>query len=326
MANYDSIKKKTDEQAKVKIEESNKIYDDQYAATEKIYNEQIKQSDASFARTYDRANVQRIVNERYAKEIAANMGLSNSGYNLTQQTQIMLSYGNAVLETDMQKTAAANSIRQQLAGVKADIEAKKSQSAFDIQASYDQQAVDTYNQQVAAEKAAAAARITANANAKNSAYSDLVSFLRDGKYTTAQKVNEMTRYMSQYGMDDFNYFLGIAGITQEQYNGYYSTPVSPKKSNTITPTVSGFKTREGDNFKVSIGNTTYKVENEGAVTNIDTIAALNSAESYGDIKKYNGLMYYKYKGTYYHIGNVEGLFNTKPSKRSGWSDLYAALN
>ena len=80
MANYNSIKKKTDAQAAEKIAETNKIYDDQYAATEKIYQDQIDASDASYAKAYDRANVQRIVNERYAKEMAANMGLSKSGY------------------------------------------------------------------------------------------------------------------------------------------------------------------------------------------------------------------------------------------------------
>lgn len=222
MANYDSIKKKTDEQAKVKIEESNKIYDDQYAATEKIYNEQIKQSDASFARAYDRANVQRIVNERYAKEIAANMGLSNSGYNLTQQTQIMLSYGNAVLETDMQKTAAANSIRQQLAGVKADIEAKKSQSAFDIQTSYDQQAVDTYNQQVAAEEAAAAAREAALKSAKTqqqNAYNSLKSILVSSEYSAKQKALEINSYCSTYGVSASE-FLSYIGMSDSAYLSY----------------------------------------------------------------------------------------------------------
>lgn len=161
MANYNSIKKKTDAQAAEKIAASNKIYDDQYAATEKIYNQQIEDSNASYAKIYDRANVQRIVNERYAKEMAANMGLSNSGYNRTQQTQIMLSYNNAILETDYQKAAAANTIRSQLASIKAGIEAEKASSALSIQDAYDQQAVDTYNQQVAAERAEAAARESA---------------------------------------------------------------------------------------------------------------------------------------------------------------------
>lgn len=231
MANFDSIKKKTDAEAKVKIEQSNKIFDDQYAATEKIYNDQIKQSDASYSRAYDRANVRRIVNERYAKEMAANMGLSNSGYNLTQQTQIMLSYGNAVLQTDMQKNAAANSIRQQLAGVKADIEAQKSQTAFNIQNSYDQQAVDTYNQQVADENAAARAAAQAAAareSARQAALkqqrsdeNDLRKILRSHEYTDEQKALEIRDFCETYDLHykDTN-FLQYAGMWDTTYLNY----------------------------------------------------------------------------------------------------------
>jgi hypothetical protein len=238
MANYNSIKKKTDAEAKVKIEQSNKIFDDQYAATEKIYEDQIKQSDASYARAYDRANVQRIVNERYAKEMAANMGLSKSGYNLTQQTQIMLSYGNAVLETDMQKNAAANSIRQQLAGVKADIEAQKSQNAFNIQDAYDRQAVDTYNQQVASEKAAEAARISASNNAlakQQKALKSLKSVLVNSNYTPKQKAMEINSYCSTYGVSASE-FLSYIGMSESDYLshiGLYSGDINSNTNSSL---------------------------------------------------------------------------------------------
>lgn len=222
MANYDSIKKKTDAQAKVKIEQSNQIYDNQYAATEKIYNQQIEDSNASYAKLYDRANVQRIVNERYAKEMAANMGLSNSGYNRTQQTQIMLAYGNAVLETDYQKTAAANSIRSQLASIKADIETRKAQSAFDIQDAYDRQAVDTYNQQVAAEQAAAAARESALQSAarqQQKDYDSLKEKLVSSDYTDKQKALEINSYCTTYGVGPSE-FLDYIGMSESSYDAF----------------------------------------------------------------------------------------------------------
>ena len=222
MANFDSIKKKTDAQAAEKIAASNKIYDDQYAATEKIYNQQIEDSDASFAKVYDRANVQRIVNERYAKEMAANMGLSNSGYNRTQQTQIMLSYNNAILETDYQKAAAANTIRSQLATRKADIEANKASSALSIQSSYDQLAQTTYNDQLAAEQSAAQAAL----KQQQDDFKDLRTFLHNSEYTENQKVAEITRYMDKYGADDLQYFLTIIGMPIQRYYSYYLAPNS----------------------------------------------------------------------------------------------------
>ena len=223
MANYNSIKKKTDAQAAEKIAETNKIYDDQYAATEKIYQDQIDASDASYAKVYDRANVQRIVNERYAKEMAANMGLSNSGYNRTQQTQIMLSYNNAVLETDYQKAAAANTIRSQLASIKADIEAQKASSALSIQDSYDKLATDTYNQQLAAERSAAAARASAQQAALKQQQSDLDALekiLFSGDYTNQQKMLKIQQFGNKYPSASLDYLLGIAGISIDVYNNY----------------------------------------------------------------------------------------------------------
>ena len=268
MANYNSIKKKTDAAAAEKIAETNKIYDDQYAATEKIYQDQIDASDASYAKVYDRANVQRIVNERYAKEMAANMGLSNSGYNRTQQTQIMLSYNNAVLETDYQKAAAANTIRSQLASIKADIEAQKASSALSIQDSYDKLATDTYNQQLAAEQA----EVTARNNQQQSDYADLRDILYSSDFSTAQKVREMTKYMEKYGMDDFNYFLQISGISEEQFdsfyeqqsgvnNGYYIMTVNGEKVQVSYDTYFDFgeQTHGMKHFKGLDGNNYYGV-------------------------------------------------------------------
>ena len=267
MANYDSIKKKTDAQAAEKIAASNKIYDDQYAATEKIYNQQIEDSNASYAKIYDRANVQRIVNERYAKEMAANMGLSNSGYNRTQQTQIMLSYNNAVLETDYQKAAAANTIRSQLASLKADIEAKKASSALSIQDAYDQQAVNTYNQQVAAEQAAAAARTSAqNALLKQqqSDFEAVKKILYSSDYTNKQKADEITWYMRKYGTDDLYWLLNFAGMTEAQYNSYYSNdfnytnPNSTGKGSGAASGAFGYSTSSKKNNTIPTGanNTT----------------------------------------------------------------------
>lgn len=266
MANYNSIKKKTDAQAAEKIAETNKIFDDQYAATEKIYQDQIDASDASYAKVYDRANVQRIVNERYAKEMAANMGLSNSGYNRTQQTQIMLSYNNAVLETDYQKAAAANTIRSQLASIKADIEAQKASSALSIQDSYDKLATETYNDQVAAEQAAAAARASAQQSAAKQQQSDLTDLkkiLYSSEYTNEQKANELTRYMAQYGMDDFYYLLSVAGMNEAQYNAFYSNttnytnPNSTGKASGAASGAFGYKTN----------NMESNVSTSGKVTN-----------------------------------------------------------
>lgn len=86
------------------------------------------------------------------------------------------------------------------------------------------------------------------------------------------------------------------------------------------PTISGFRTTEGDNFTVTIGENSYKVENDGEVTDKETKDALAKAPSYGNIRIYKGKGYIESGGKYYEMGGLDGLFN-----RSGYNDLMLAL-
>ena len=60
----------------------------------------------------------------------------------------------------------------------------------------------------------------------------------------------MTRYFSQYDMDDFNYFLGIAGITGDEYDAYYGAPGSNGNQK-------GFYILTVDNQKVAVDEDTF---------------------------------------------------------------------
>lgn len=223
MANYNAIKKQTDALAQKAIAQYNEIRDAEVQNTEKIYDEQLNEINKSYEKAYDSANVQRIVNEKFAAEAAANMGLSKSGYNRNRQTQIKLAYGNAVLETDLQKASAANSIRQQLAQYKAGVESEKAQYKLSTQQAYDQQAQDSYNQQYAAEQRAAAARISAaNSSAKNQArdLNDLYEKLNSADYEgkDKQKALLIRNFIEKY--PECNYvkqILDFAELRQDKF-------------------------------------------------------------------------------------------------------------
>lgn len=76
-----------------------------------------------------------------------------------------------------------------------------------------------------------------------------------------------------------------------------------------TGTVSGFKSKTGDNFKVTINGTTYKVENDGKVSDKDIVKALDSANANDNtIVSYQGDMYVKSGGAYYKVGSRNLLF------------------
>jgi hypothetical protein len=94
----------------------------------------------------------------------------------------------------------------------------------------------------------------------------------------------------------------------------------------ITPTVSGFRTNKGDNFEITIGDKSYKVENEGKVESSKTKESIKKGKTYGNITiADNGNAYIKQGNDYYRIGNTNGLFNIGISKNSGYNDLLLAL-
>ena len=94
-----------------------------------------------------------------------------------------------------------------------------------------------------------------------------------------------------------------------------------------TPSVSGFRTKTGDNFKVTIGDKTYKVENEGKVTSTKTKESIKKGKTYGNITiADNGHAYIKEGNDYYRIGNLNGFLNIGTSTKSGYSDLLLALS
>jgi hypothetical protein len=97
-------------------------------------------------------------------------------------------------------------------------------------------------------------------------------------------------------------------------------------SNNESPTVSGFRTTKGDNFEITIGKNTYKVENEGKVTSSKTKTSIQNGKTYGNITiAANGNAYIKQGSDYYRIGNTNGLFNIGTAKSSGYADLLLAL-
>lgn len=88
-----------------------------------------------------------------------------------------------------------------------------------------------------------------------------------------------------------------------------------------TPTVSGFKTGDGKNFEVTIGDNSYKVQNGGKVTRQGSIDRLNDptkTKSYGNLRIYENKIYIKSGNDYYR---VEG----RPISASGYNDLLMAL-
>ena len=76
------------------IAASDKRYETEKKLTTDQYNRQINETENSYEDLYRENAVQKLINEREVAENMANLGLTDSGLNRTQQTAVQLSYAN----------------------------------------------------------------------------------------------------------------------------------------------------------------------------------------------------------------------------------------
>ena len=88
--------------------------------------------------------------------------------------------------------------------------------------------------------------------------------------------------------------------------------------------VTGFRSVNGDNFKVKVGDETVTVENKGKVDDTDIVNRLNRVEAGNNqIINLGGDLYVKHAGGYYKVGATNGLFGIGETK--GYSNLLGKL-
>lgn len=120
-----------------KHSEQNKAISDQYIAdigaaidksTESAVgkvDKQITELPTYYQSAYDANAIQEKINERKVAERMANLGLTDSGLNRTQQTALMVSKMNTDSAITQQKNAAVASLKQQIADLEASGELEK---------------------------------------------------------------------------------------------------------------------------------------------------------------------------------------------------------
>ena len=115
---------------------------EQKYATEKqlttdTYNRQIDETSKAYEDLYDENAVQRLINEREVAENMANLGLTDSGLNRTQQTAVQLSYANSKNKIDVTRQKAIDTLTASLADAISKIDTDKLSAAENIRSSYD---------------------------------------------------------------------------------------------------------------------------------------------------------------------------------------------
>lgn len=124
-------------QMKADIAASGKVYDTQRQQTQNTYNRQIKDTNNSYEDMYRENAVQKLINEREIAENMADLGLTDSGLNRTQQTAVQLSYANSKNKIDTSRQKAVDTLAASLADAVSRIDANKLADAEKIRSSYE---------------------------------------------------------------------------------------------------------------------------------------------------------------------------------------------
>lgn len=97
-------------------------------AVSKVQGE-IDKLPASYQSSFDANAIQQKINERQTAERMANLGMTDSGLNRTQQTAINIQRSNADMAVRTQINSATNSLRQQIADLYASGESQKAENS-----------------------------------------------------------------------------------------------------------------------------------------------------------------------------------------------------
>lgn len=111
------------------IQQANEAVDRTTTASVKPYQTQVEQLPASYQELYDANAVQELVGRRKVRETMANMGLTDSGLNRTQQTALSIQRGNADAAARLEQQKKTQALQDQIAQLIAGGEAQKQQQA-----------------------------------------------------------------------------------------------------------------------------------------------------------------------------------------------------
>lgn len=134
---YDIYKKQGTAQRDADVAASDKMYDTQRRQTQDTYDRQIKDTNNSYEDMYRENAVQKLINEREIAENMADLGLTDSGLNRTQQTAVQLSYANSKNKIDTSRQKAVDTLAASLADAVSRIDANKLADAEKIRSSYE---------------------------------------------------------------------------------------------------------------------------------------------------------------------------------------------
>ena len=154
--NYDSILKvqleKDAVNKKADVDTFSSGYDSQINNTQAVYDKKIADEKIAYDSEYQKNAVQKLINEKKIAETNANLGLTDSGLNRTQQTAAQLSYANQKGKIDLARQSALDNLTLAMTDAITTLQNQKASGIRDIENNWksysEKQAQNTYNAQL----------------------------------------------------------------------------------------------------------------------------------------------------------------------------------
>lgn len=237
-------RKLLDPQKQANLAASAGIYDAQRQNTQALYQGQIADTTAAYEDALRSNETQKFLNQRAIERRMAEMGLTDSGLNRTQQTAVMLSAANNRGAIERQRQKAVDTLAATMASELATIDANKAAAAQDITNTFENnaysQGTTLYNNEQPNVAAENASRIKAETEGKQLIYTSLGADKDGGVVAKDKKGNWVFSGKYQYRDEKGNVIsvdTGINPYTQnnnrnaqsvKKYGVFSNTPYQPK--------------------------------------------------------------------------------------------------
>lgn len=240
-------KYKADMQADIDANDAS--WDSQINSTQNYYDKQIGDTKTAYDSEYQKNAVQKLINEKKIAETNANLGLTDSGLNRTQQTAVQLSYANQKGKIDLARQSALDNLSLAMTDAITTLQNQKAASARDITKQWNSYAdtqaqnvydtkyngyVDMHNAQVEADASVQKAAIEASGKAPNVSYGAGGTYDNDYILKTKDGLLSRSYYgtLKDNGVDTvYNYDDGeILSVTYTDNNSGKQTTIAYGKN------------------------------------------------------------------------------------------------
>lgn len=197
-------------------------------AEEDAYNEGVAEVNQSYTDAIRKNETQRLLNQRAIERKAAEMGLTDSGFNRTQQTANQIASSNAASDAELAKAKAVNTLAATMRANKLKLQSGAKASISELENAYDKAASDTATDLYKADLDAAEKQNKASAE-RTKTYNTLLSDIADAvdDNTKLAKIHAYTAFYNDvldeeyYTTPEIRSALNAAGISLEDWRNYY---------------------------------------------------------------------------------------------------------